>query len=49
MGRAQALKRMTIGKLDVLVIGGRETAAGPRCVTRGLRVGLVEARVAKGL
>lgn len=44
--REQALEQMTSEELDVLVIGGGVTGAGAAldAVTRGLRVGLVEAR-----
>ena len=44
--RAAALDRLTGEELDVLVIGGGVTGAGAAldAVTRGLRVGLVEAR-----
>ncbi len=44
--RAQALEDMAVEELDVLVIGGGVTGAGAAldAVTRGLRVGLVEAR-----
>ncbi len=44
--RASALKQMSEGELDVLVIGGGVVGAGAAldAVTRGLRVGLVEAR-----
>ena len=43
---ASALQAMADGELDVLVIGGGVTGAGAAldAVTRGLRVGLVEAR-----
>lgn len=45
-GRRAALSRLTEGELDILVIGGGVTGAGCAldAVTRGLRVGLVEAR-----
>jgi glycerol-3-phosphate dehydrogenase len=44
--RTAALERMAADELDVLVIGGGVTGAGAAldAVTRGLRVGLVEAR-----
>jgi glycerol-3-phosphate dehydrogenase len=44
--RAEALERMAGEELDVLVIGGGVTGCGAAldAVTRGLRVGLVEAR-----
>ena len=44
--REQALEQMASEELDVLVIGGGVTGAGAAldAVTRGLRVGLVEAR-----
>ncbi len=44
--RSNALSEMAAGELDVLVIGGGVTGAGAAldAVTRGLRVGLVEAR-----
>jgi len=44
--RAQALQEMAAEELDVLVIGGGVVGAGAAldAVTRGLRVGLVEAR-----
>src|SRR4051794_34043117 len=44
--RARALDALTAGDLDVLVIGGGITGAGAAldAATRGLRVGLVEAR-----
>jgi glycerol-3-phosphate dehydrogenase len=44
--REQALEAMAAEELDVLVIGGGVTGAGAAldAVTRGLRVGLVEAR-----
>ena len=44
--RRQALEQMAAEELDVLVIGGGVTGAGAAldAVTRGLRVGLVEAR-----
>lgn len=44
--RRQALQQMAAEELDVLVIGGGVTGAGAAldAVTRGLRVGLVEAR-----
>ncbi len=44
--RAAALEQMSEGELDVLVIGGGVVGAGAAldAVTRGLRVGLVEAR-----
>ena len=44
--RRQALKQMAAEELDILVIGGGVTGAGAAldAVTRGLRVGLVEAR-----
>ena len=45
-GRAAALDALTSGELDVLVIGGGVVGAGAAldAVTRGLKVGLVEAR-----
>lgn len=45
-GRDEALRQMASEELDVLVIGGGVTGAGAAldAVTRGLRVGLVEAR-----
>ena len=45
-GRAAALDALTEGELDVLVIGGGVVGAGAAldAVTRGLKVGLVEAR-----
>src|SRR5215472_4707536 len=44
--RADALRKLTAGPLDVLVIGGGVTGAGAAldAASRGLRVGLVEAR-----
>src|SRR3954466_5994941 len=44
--RARALEALTSGGLDVLIIGGGITGAGAAldAATRGLRVGLVEAR-----
>ena len=44
--RADALREMTREPLDVLVIGGGVVGAGAAldAATRGLRVGLVEAR-----
>ncbi|GAA4545500.1 glycerol-3-phosphate dehydrogenase/oxidase [Pseudonocardia xishanensis] len=44
--RAQALRDMASGELDVLVVGGGVVGAGSAldAATRGLRVGLVEAR-----
>ena len=44
--RAEALRRLADEQLDVLVIGAGVTGAGCAldAVTRGLRVGLVEAR-----
>jgi len=44
--RARALDALTAGDLDVLIIGGGITGAGAAldAATRGLRVGLVEAR-----
>ncbi|KUM87448.1 MULTISPECIES: glycerol-3-phosphate dehydrogenase/oxidase [Streptomyces] len=44
--RAEALVRLGEGELDVLVVGGGVVGAGAAldAVTRGLRVGLVEAR-----
>jgi len=44
--RADALRRLAEGPLDVLVIGGGVTGAGAAldAASRGLRVGLVEAR-----
>src|SRR3954466_8003410 len=44
--RARALEALTSGGLDVLVIGGGITGAGAAldAATRGMRVGLVEAR-----
>ncbi len=44
--RAEALDRLAAEELDVLVIGGGVTGAGAAldAVTRGLKVGLVEAR-----
>src|SRR5215210_1098477 len=44
--RANALRRLAGEQLDVLVIGGGVTGCGSAldAVTRGLRVGLVEAR-----
>jgi glycerol-3-phosphate dehydrogenase len=44
--RAAALRQLTDGPLDVLVIGGGVTGAGAAldAASRGLRVGLVEAR-----
>ena len=45
-GRADALVRLTATEVDVLVIGGGVVGAGAAldAVTRGLTVGLVEAR-----
>lgn len=45
-GRASALVKLGEDELDVLVIGGGVTGAGCAldAVTRGLKVGLVEAR-----
>ncbi len=45
-GRAEALRRLAAEQFDVLVIGGGVTGCGAAldAVTRGLRVGLVEAR-----
>ena len=45
-GRAAALRAMAREPLDVLVIGGGVVGAGAAldAATRGLRVGLVEAR-----
>jgi glycerol-3-phosphate dehydrogenase len=45
-GRSHALEALTSGDLDLLVIGGGITGAGAAldAATRGLRVGLVEAR-----
>ncbi|HEV2930196.1 MAG TPA: glycerol-3-phosphate dehydrogenase/oxidase [Propionibacteriaceae bacterium] len=45
-GRADALQRLAAEPLDILVIGGGVTGGGCAldAVTRGLRVGLVEAR-----
>jgi glycerol-3-phosphate dehydrogenase len=45
-GRADALQRLAAEPLDVLVVGGGVTGCGCAldAVTRGLRVGLVEAR-----
>lgn len=45
-GRSAALRTMAEGQLDVLVIGGGVVGAGAAldAVTRGLKVGLVEAR-----
>jgi glycerol-3-phosphate dehydrogenase len=45
-GRADALQRLAVEPLDILVIGAGVTGAGCAldAVTRGLRVGLVEAR-----
>ena len=45
-GRRHALDRMADEEFDVLVIGGGVTGAGAAldAVTRGLKVGLVEAR-----
>jgi glycerol-3-phosphate dehydrogenase len=44
--RSTALRRLTSGPLDVLVVGGGITGAGAAldAVSRGLRVGLIEAR-----
>ncbi len=44
--RSTVLRRLTAGPLDVLVIGGGITGAGAAldAVSRGLRVGLIEAR-----
>lgn len=44
--RADALRRLAAERLDILVIGGGVTGAGTAldAATRGLRVGLVEAR-----
>ena len=44
--RARAIEALTDGDLDVIVIGGGITGAGAAldAATRGLRVGLVEAR-----
>ncbi|HZA04940.1 MAG TPA: FAD-dependent oxidoreductase, partial [Propionibacteriaceae bacterium] len=46
VGRAQALRRLADEQFDVLVVGGGVTGCGAAldAVTRGLRVGLVEAR-----
>jgi len=45
-GRSKALARLADEELDVLVIGGGVVGAGCAldAVTRGLKVGLVEAR-----
>src|SRR3712207_9378208 len=45
-GRAEALQRLAAEPLDIMVIGAGVTGAGCAldAVTRGLRVGLVEAR-----
>ncbi len=45
-GRAEALRRLATEELDVLVIGAGVTGSGAAldAVTRGLKVGLVEAR-----
>ena len=45
-GRAEALRRLAAEELDVLVIGAGVTGSGAAldAVTRGLKVGLVEAR-----
>ena len=44
--RDEAIRKLTAGPLDVLVIGGGITGAGAAldAASRGLRVGLVEAR-----
>ena len=44
--RSNALRRLTAGQLDVLVVGGGITGAGAAldAASRGLRVGLVESR-----
>lgn len=44
--RAAALRRLAVEELDVLVVGGGVTGAGIAldAVTRGLRVGIVEAQ-----
>src|SRR4051812_21522891 len=44
--RQRAIEALTAGDLDVLVVGGGITGAGAAldAATRGLRVGLVEAR-----